>query len=192
MSKKWPPCVCVRAFVQEGGYVAPKLWPWSGRYDRVWELGLDVGDGSEANVICFTNKGAINALVNIEVASLIVGYFLIGVRTARINTLVRAAGRAVMRRRLCADCLAGCLPGCLSPCACTQEIYGLGKCFFLFVGGPLAGLIAVVPRGRKIFYAMNLWQGLIILILFFSSWERIFTMAQDFWACVETSVSIFV
>lgn len=68
----------------------------------------------------------------------------------------------------------------------------MGKCFFLFVGGPLAGLIAVVPRGRKIFYAMNLWQGLIILILFFSSWERIFTMAQDFWACVETSVSIFV
>jgi hypothetical protein len=134
LRKKRPPCVCVRAFVQEGGYVAPKLWPWSGRYDRVWELGLDVGDGSEANVICFTSKGAINALVNIEVASLIVGYFLIGVRTpkcrivgksqpglimidpmisTRTRTLVRAAGRAVMRRRLCADCLAGCLPACL-------------------------------------------------------------------------------
>ena len=31
-----------------------------------------------------------------------------------------------------------------------------------------------------------------LILLFVSSWSRIFTISQDFWACVETSVSIFV
>jgi hypothetical protein len=106
----------------------------------------------------------------------------------------------------------------------------MGRGIFLFVGGPLASLIAPVPHGHMVFYSINLLQGLIVLILLYASWvvrrpshlsicihplssttpfsivclthlllccllassQRIFTVAQDFWNCVETSVSVFV
>lgn len=72
------------------------------------------------------------------------------------------------------------------------EVYNMGRGFFMFVGGPLASLIAPVPHGHIIFYSMNGLAGLIVLILIYASWIRIFTVAQDFWMCVETSVSVFV
>ena len=74
----------------------------------------------------------------------------------------------------------------------TGEIYAMGRGIFLFVGGPLAGLIASIPYGHRVFYAVNALQAMTVTLLFFSAWIRVFTVSQDFWACVETSVSIFV
>ena len=72
------------------------------------------------------------------------------------------------------------------------EVYAMGKGMYLFIGGPLAHLIAPIKHGHLHFYALNFIQALVVAILFWASWERIFTVAHDFWACVETSVSVFV
>ena len=63
-----------------------------------------------------------------------------------------------------------------------------------FVGGPLASLTAPVRHRHVVFYmyTVNSLQITILAILSYASWNRIFTVAQDFWFCVETSVSVFV
>ena len=108
------------------------------------------------------------------------------------------------------------------------EFYQMGRGIFLFVGGPLASLIAPVRRGHLVFYFINSIQAFILLTILVASWQRyvirqqirllfcdvihaangsstfcsptdglpridrIFKVCQDFWMCVETSVSVFV
>ena len=60
----------------------------------------------------------------------------------------------------------------------TGEIYAMGRGIFLFVGGPLAGLIASIPFGHKIFYTVNALQAVTVTLLFFSAWIRVFTVSQ--------------
>ena len=54
----------------------------------------------------------------------------------------------------------------------------MGRGIFLFVGGPLAGLIASIPFGHKIFYTVNALQAVTVTLLFFSAWIRVFTVSQ--------------
>jgi hypothetical protein len=113
----------------EGGYVAPLEWPWSDSDDRLWGGGMPVDEGPP-NVLCFTDKGVKNGIVNVLSSEMIVGYFIVG------------------------------------------EVYQMGRGIFLFVGGPLASLIADVKYGHLVFYFINTLQALILFIILIASWRR--------------------
>ena len=52
------------------------------------------------------------------------------------------------------------------------EFYQMGRGIFLFVGGPLASLIAPVRRGHLVFYFINSIQAFILLTILVASWQR--------------------
>lgn len=52
------------------------------------------------------------------------------------------------------------------------EVYQMGRGIFLFVGGPLASLIAPVRKGHRIFYFINSLQAFVLLTILIASWRR--------------------
>lgn len=59
----------------------------------------------------------------------------------------------------------------------------MGRGIFLFVGGPLASLIAPVRHGHLVFYFINFIQSFILLTILIASWERYVTPLHRLQRC---------